>query len=129
LALSSDIWPNHQCDLMWVNNTFLKERPDVVRAVMDSLLQGMKYVTQDFPDSAATVSKALGVQTNIGENSMKRQKFTHVLQRDNIADQYKLLSSLSIIKEAEIPGWDKLVDQGMYAYAGKRWESLAKTRV
>lgn len=129
LALSSDIWPHHQCDLMWVNNTFLKERPDVVRGVVDSLLQGMKYVTQDFPDSAATVSKALGVQANIGENSMKRQQFTHVLQRENIGDQYRLLSSLNIIKEGEIPAWERLVDQGMYAYAGKRWESLAKTRV
>ena len=128
LALSSDIWPQHQCDLMWVNNSFLKERPDVVRAVVDGLLQGMQTVTREFGDSAGTVSKALGIQPSIGAASMQRQKFTHVLQRDNIRDQYRLLASLSIVKEAEIPAWERLVDQGMYEHANKRWDAMTKAR-
>ena len=129
LALSHDIWPSHQCDLMWVGNTFLKERPDSVKAVIDGVLQGMQYIRQNFASSADTVASALGVAKNIESHSMERQQFTHLLQQENITDQYQLLAKLSIVKESEIPAWGRLVNEPMYEYAKTKWRAVANTKV
>ncbi|MGH8736863.1 MAG: ABC transporter substrate-binding protein [Burkholderiales bacterium] len=127
LALSHDIWPNHQCDFMWVGTAFLKERPDVVKRVMDGLLEGMRSLGRDLPASVNTVSAALHVPANVESHAMRRQQFTHVLQRENIQDQYRLLANLNIVKDKEIPSWDRLVDPAMYEYANKRWAMLEKS--
>jgi len=127
LALSHDVWPSHQCDLMWVGTSFLKERPEIVKVVIDGVLQGMHYVGQNFPQSSDTVADALGVAKNIESHSMERQTFTHVLQRDNIGDQYQLLAKLNIVKESEIPAWGRLVNEPMYDYAKAKWQSVAKS--
>ena len=126
LALSHDVWPHHQCDLMWVGNSFLKERPEVVKVVVDGVLQGMRYITHDFPQSTGMVSAALGVGNNVESHSMERQQFTHILQKQNISDQYRLLAKVNIVKESEIPAWSRLVDEPMYEYAKSTWQTLTK---
>lgn len=128
LALSHDIWPDHQCDLMWVNTNFLKQRPDTVKAVIDAVLRGMHAIQQDFAGATNTVSTALKVPATVEQNSMRRQQYTHTLQRQNIGDQYALLTKVGIVKENEVPAWDRLVDPGMYAYANERWDAIQKGR-
>ena len=59
---------------------------------------------------------------------MQRQQYTHKLQQQNISDQYALLTKVGIVKENEVPAWDRLVDPGMYAYANERWDAIQKGR-
>lgn len=127
LAGSHDIWPNHQCDLMWVNNSFLKQKPDTVKAVMDSVLRGMRSIHKNVTASASAVSTSLKAPVEIIESSMKRQQYTHVLQKQNIEDQYKFLTELNIVKKDSIPTWDRLIDADLYSFAQKRWSEVAKT--
>ena len=124
LALSHDIWPDHQCDLMWVGNTFLKQRPDTVKAVINAVLGGMNEIRRDFEHSSAAVSTTLKVPSGLEQSSMHRQQFTHVLQKQNIGEQYALLSKVGIVKSEKIPPWERLVDADMYAYASRQWEVI-----
>lgn len=128
LALSHDLWPHHQCDFMWVGSTFLRQRPDVVKAVIDVILRGMLAIQQDFNGAAEILSGTLKVPAAIEPQSMHRQEFTHVLQQQNIADQYALLTKVGILKAEDVPPWERLVDADMYAYASQRWEAIKQGR-
>jgi NitT/TauT family transport system substrate-binding protein len=126
LALSHDIWPHHQCDFMWVGTAFLKQHPDAVKAVIDAVLKGMLEIQKNFDGSAKVLSTALKMPAEIEPLSMHRQEFTHVLQKENLGDQYALLRQVGIVKADDVPPWERLVDTEMYAYANQRWNSLKR---
>jgi NitT/TauT family transport system substrate-binding protein len=126
LIISQELWPGHQCDLMWVSNPYLKQRPEVVKTVIDVILKGMRTIEQDPKGAAEMLARTLKVPLEIEPQSMGRQKFSHVLQQQNIADQYALLAKVGILKPDDIPSWDRLVDAEMYAYASQRWEAMKK---
>jgi NitT/TauT family transport system substrate-binding protein len=128
LAISQELWPQHQCDLMWVGNAYLKQRPDVVKAVIDAVLRAMLTIEQDPSGTAGILAGILKVPVEIETQSMRRQRFSHVLQQQNISDQYALLAKVGIIKPDDVPSWDRLVDAEMYAYANQRWEALKQGR-
>lgn len=128
LALSHDIWPNHQCDVMWVGNKFLKERPDSVKAVIDAIVLGMDEIHHNFTHSSDSVAAKLKVSPELEQSSMHRQQFTHMLQKQNLNDQYALLAKVGIVKQESIPSWERLVDPHMYAYALQKGEAVGKRK-
>jgi hypothetical protein len=97
-----------------------------VKTVIDVILKGMRTIEQDPKGAAEILARTLKVPLEIEPQSMGRQKFSHVLQQQNIADQYALLAKVGILKPDDIPSWDRLVDAEMYAYANQRWEAMKK---
>lgn len=126
LGLSRDIWPNHQCDYMWVSTAFLEQNPEVVQKAIDAVLRGMHFIARDFEGAATLVSQALKVPVEVERVAMRRQVFTPILQRENIKDQYEFMVEVGMLKREQVPAWDRLVDPGMYSYALKRWDEIRR---
>jgi NitT/TauT family transport system substrate-binding protein len=127
LGLSRDIWPNHQCDFMWISSAFLEQHPEQVKKAIDAVLRGMQFIARDFGDAAAVVSQALKVPIEVERVAMRRQVFTPVLQRDNIRDQYEFMVEVGLLKREALPPWERLVDVAVYDYALKRWDEIRKS--
>ncbi|MGH9651548.1 MAG: ABC transporter substrate-binding protein, partial [Terriglobales bacterium] len=126
IGLSRDIWPNHQCDFMWVTTAFLEQHPELVKKGIDAVLRGMQFIGRDFQGAATLVSQALKVPVEVERVAMQRQVFTPVLQRDNIRDQQEFMVEVGMLKREQLPAWERLVDVAMYDYALKRWDEIRK---
>src|SRR5262249_51132923 len=109
LGLSRKIWPQHQCDFMWVSSAFLEQHPDQVKKSIDAVLRGMHFIGRDFEGSATLVSQALKVPVEVERVAMQRQVFTPILQRENIRDQYEFMTEVGILKGDPRPPLDRLV--------------------
>ena len=92
--LSKDIWPEHPCCVLVVQDKLIASNPDAVHELTASLVNAGKYITSD-PDAAAKVGADFLGQK---EEVIKRV-LTEPADRITTADLFPVIDDLGLIQD------------------------------
>ena len=98
LLTSNEIWKDHPCCVLAVNNRFLAERPQDARAVVKAHVEATDFINQ-FPEDAIKIGvKYTGMDEETVRLSMKNVNYTYILSIEGEREYVDFLSRLRYIK-------------------------------
>lgn len=98
LLTSGEIWKDHPCCVLVVNNRFLSERPQDARAVVKAHVEATDFI-KAFPDEAVRIGvKYTGMDEPTVRLAMKNVNYTYVLSVDGEREYVDFLSRMKYIR-------------------------------
>jgi NitT/TauT family transport system substrate-binding protein len=98
LLTSNEIWKNHPCCVLVVDNRFLAKRPQDARALVKAHVEATDFI-KAFPDEAVKIGvKYTGMDAATVRLAMKNVNYTYILSVDGETEYVAFLSRLRYIK-------------------------------
>jgi len=98
LLTSNEIWKNHPCCVLVVDNRFLAKRPQDARALVKAHVEATDFI-KAFPDEAVKIGvKYTGMDAETVRLAMKNVNYTYILSVDGETEYVAFLSRLRYIK-------------------------------
>jgi NitT/TauT family transport system substrate-binding protein len=95
LMNSSDIWRDHPCCVMVVNNTFLKNNPSKVRALRSSHITSINYINNNRMEAVSIGVKYTGMDSKTVEMALRNIQFDHQISSSQVVEYIQFLNKLS----------------------------------
>ncbi len=95
LMNSSDIWHDHPCCVMVVNNTFLKNNPSKVHALLNSHIKSINYINNNRMEAVSIGVKYTGMDSKTVEIALRNIQFDHHISSSQVVEYIQFLNKLS----------------------------------
>jgi NitT/TauT family transport system substrate-binding protein len=101
MATSHDIWPNHPCCVLVVDEAFLTRRPDAVAAVVRTHVKANRFI-RNHPEKARSIGvKYTGMPPETVRIAMSGVHYTWEINVDGEKEYVRFLSNLQYIKRTD----------------------------
>jgi NitT/TauT family transport system substrate-binding protein len=104
LFTGQDVWPNHENDTFVASTKLISEHPDAVKAIVDTLVRGVKFLQDNPQEAQAITAEATGLSSAVVKAAWPNVGRVPDARPDlaSIADLAKLMQQDGLLKSVDV---------------------------